>query len=240
MLRPMATVTIYTDGSCSGNPGPGGYGVVLLAGDRRKELSGGFRRTTNNRMEILAAIVGVEALKTPCHVALHSDSQYLVNAMTKGWARSWRAKGWKKQDGEPAKNPDLWARLLEACAKHHVVFHWVRGHAGNTENERCDALAVQAMQGATAVDVGYEGADAPPEAPARPTPKPKTATLALGDGPPCKACGTPLERRVPKGKAPKPGSFYYEWFHACPSCGRTYMPPEAKRSWEQHPEWREL
>jgi len=207
----------------------------MLAGERRKELSGGFRLTTNNRMEILAAIVGLETLKISCPVTIHSDSQYLVNAISKGWARRWRARDWVKQDGEKAKNPDLWARLLDACAKHHVVVHWVRGHAGNEENERCDQLAVAALQGATAVDEGYERDVGAPAAGAA------QATLALAPRrpidlpsvtPDCRECHVPLEARIPKPKKPKPGSYYYAWYYLCPRCGRQFMPEEAKRSWD--------
>jgi ribonuclease HI len=140
----MKHVTIYTDGACKNNPGPGGYGVVLQYGERRKELSAGFRLTTNNRMEILAAIAGLEALKEPCEVRLLSDSQYLVNAIEKGWARRWQASGWMRNNREKAVNPDLWERLLALCKTHHVRFEWVRGHAGHTENERCDELATAA------------------------------------------------------------------------------------------------
>jgi ribonuclease HI len=150
-------VTIYTDGSCRKNPGPGGYGVVLLYGEHRKELSGGFEHTTNNRMEILAAIVGLEALKEPCQVALYSDSQYVVNAISKGWAQRWQSKNWIRNKEEKALNPDLWERLLRLCDRHQVTFHWVRGHAGNVENERCDQLAVAAAKGDNlALDEGYE------------------------------------------------------------------------------------
>jgi ribonuclease HI len=141
---PLKKVTIYTDGACLGNPGPGGYGVVLLYGEQRKELSGGYRLTTNNRMEILAAIKGLEALKSACEVTLYSDSQYLVNAISKGWARRWQANGWKRNPREKALNPDLWEKLLKLCARHEVSFVWVRGHANNAENERCDALSKEA------------------------------------------------------------------------------------------------
>jgi ribonuclease HI len=134
-------VVIYTDGGCIDNPGPGGYGVVLLYGSHRRELSGGFRLTTNNRMEITAAIAGLSALKEPCRVTLHSDSQYLVNAIEEGWAVRWRENGWKRNRKEMALNPDLWEQLLDLCDKHRVRFKWVRGHAGNEENERCDELA---------------------------------------------------------------------------------------------------
>ncbi len=143
----MKAVTIYTDGGALGNPGPGGYGVVLIAGKHRKELSGGFRLTTNNRMELLACIKGLEALKYPCEVSLYSDSKYVVNGITKGWAARWRKNGWMRNKKEAAVNPDLWARLLDLCQKHTVRFHWVKGHAGTAENERCDQLAKAAAQG---------------------------------------------------------------------------------------------
>ena len=151
-------MTLYTDGACIGNPGPGGYGVVLIRENRRKELSGGFRKTTNNRMEILAAIVGLEALKEKCRVTLYSDSQYLVNGISKGWALRWRSQGWKRNKTEKALNPDLWDRMLNLCDMHDVEFRWVRGHAGNPENERCDRLSVQAAQRTgLGVDKEYEG-----------------------------------------------------------------------------------
>ena len=137
-------VVIYTDGACSGNPGPGGYGVVLLFNSARKELSGGYRLTTNNRMELMACIAGLKALKTRCKVTLYSDSRYVVDAMVKGWARRWRAKGWMRNSKEKALNPDLWAELLSLSEQHEVNFVWVRGHAGAAENERCDQLSVAA------------------------------------------------------------------------------------------------
>jgi len=153
----MKHVTLYTDGGCINNPGPGGFGVVLLYDSHRKELSGGFRRTTNNRMEILAAITGLETLKEPCHVTLYSDSQYLVNAIEKGWARRWQANGWMRNNKEKAINPDLWERLLGLCRIHKVRFVWLRGHAGHDENERCDELATSAARGSNlAIDEVYE------------------------------------------------------------------------------------
>jgi ribonuclease HI len=150
-------VVIYTDGACTGNPGPGGYGVVLLHGEHRKELSGGFRLTTNNRMEMLGCIVGLQTLKGQCAVTIYSDSRYVVNSMTKGWARRWRNNGWKKREDEAVKNPDLWEQMLELCEQHQVRFNWVRGHTGNAENERCDELARAAAAGfKLAIDKGYE------------------------------------------------------------------------------------
>jgi ribonuclease HI len=153
-------VTIFTDGACSGNPGPGGYAAILQYGEHRRELSGGFRRTTNNRMELTAAIMALEALKQPCDVTLVSDSEYVVNGVTKNWARGWRAKGWRRS-GKIVPNWDLWRRLLELCEQHRVELRWVEGHAGHDENECCDRLAVQAAsQDDLPIDLGYEQ---PPE-----------------------------------------------------------------------------
>lgn len=138
----MKKVDIYTDGACKGNPGPGGYGAVLVYGTKEKEFSGGEANTTNNRMELLGAIVALSALKEPCEVTLTSDSKYLVDAVTKRWVYSWRDKGWKKSDGKQALNIDLWERLLALLEIHKVTFNWIKGHAGHPYNERCDALAV--------------------------------------------------------------------------------------------------
>ena len=150
-------VTIYTDGACTGNPGPGGYGVVLIFGKHRRELSGGYRRTTNNRMELMAPIKGLEALNQSCRVVVNSDSQYVVEGIEKGWAKRWRGNGWMRNRREQAINPDLWGRLLDLCEKHEVEFRWVRGHAGDPENERCDELAVQAAhQENLPQDDGYD------------------------------------------------------------------------------------
>ncbi len=150
-------VTIYTDGACLGNPGPGGYGVVLLYGGHRKELSGGFRLTTNNRMELLAVVVGLRSLREPCRGTVYSDSQYVVNSIEKGWAERWRANGWKRNKKEKAINADLWQQLLELCEKHDVKMVWVRGHSGVKENECCDQLSVAAANQANLpIDEGYE------------------------------------------------------------------------------------
>ncbi|MGC9524206.1 MAG: ribonuclease HI [Limnospira sp.] len=160
----LTQVTIYTDGACSGNPGRGGYGAVLMSGPHRRELSGGFRRTTNNRMEMIAAIAALEALKYPCAVTLHTDSKYLVDAVSQGWAKRWRNNGWRRNQKEWAKNPDLWAQLLDLCDRHQVTFVWVKGHAGVEENERCDRLAVAASQEENLPpDCGYENPPAPQE-----------------------------------------------------------------------------
>jgi ribonuclease HI len=150
-------VLIYADGAALGNPGPGGYGVVLRYKQYRRELSGGYQQTTNNRMELMACIRGLEALKSESSVTVFSDSSYVVNAMTKGWAQRWRTNGWRRDGGQPVKNADLWRQLLPLCDQHAVEFRWVRGHAGHTDNERCDQLAVAAARGRQlSVDQGYK------------------------------------------------------------------------------------
>ena len=138
----MKTVTLYTDGACSGNPGPGGWGCILAYNGVQKELSGGEAETTNNRMELTAVIRGLEALKESCIVELYSDSKYVIDALEKGWAVSWQQKGWRKADKKPALNPDLWERLLELAERHTLRYHWVKGHADNPMNNRCDEMAV--------------------------------------------------------------------------------------------------
>ena len=138
----MKTVTIYTDGACSGNPGPGGWGAILMYGEHKKELSGGEAQTTNNRMELTAVIQALRCLKEPCAVELWSDSKYIIDALEKGWAAGWRRRDWIKSDKKPALNPDLWGRLLELEETHELHYHWVKGHAENEFNNRCDEMAV--------------------------------------------------------------------------------------------------
>lgn len=138
----MKTVYLYTDGACSGNPGPGGYGAILKYGSYEKEISGGEAETTNNRMELTAVIEGLLALNEKCHVILTSDSKYVIEALEKGWAKNWQKNGWKRADKKPALNPDLWQKLLELTDFHEMEYVWVKGHAGHPENERCDSMAV--------------------------------------------------------------------------------------------------
>ncbi len=155
----MKTVEIFTDGACSGNPGKGGYGAILKYNGFEKEISEGFKCTTNNRMELLAAIKSLEMLKEPCAVKLYSDSKYLVDSVNLGWIEKWKANNWKRNKTESAKNVDLLIRLLEQLEKHEVEFNWVKGHHGHPENERCDRLAVSAAQKSTlSDDVGYNNA----------------------------------------------------------------------------------
>ena len=156
-MAPKNHVTIYTDGACIGNPGPGGYGVVLIRGENRREFSGGFRHTTNNRMELMGPIKALDALNQSCRITLHSDSKYVVDAIEKGWARRWRDNGWMRNKRQRAVNPDLWEMLLDLCDKHEVEFRWVRGHADDPDNERCDQLANQAaLRKDLPIDKGYE------------------------------------------------------------------------------------
>lgn len=165
---PTEGLIIYTDGSCLGNPGPGGYGVIIRENGRERQLSGGFRRTTNNRMEMMAAIAGLKAAgpditgtdKQPIH--LYSDSSYLVNAIEKGWAKNWAGRGWRKADGQPAQNSDLWQEMLALLAVRKVVVHWLPGHAGHHDNERCDQLALLAAKSANLPeDTGYQAENKP-------------------------------------------------------------------------------
>ena len=142
----MKQVEIFTDGACQGNPGPGGWGAILRFGAHEKELSGGDSNTTNNRMELSGVIEAFKMLKEPCKVDLYSDSQYVCNALSKGWAKKWRANGWMRNKKEPALNPELWAELLKLTEVHQVTVHWIKGHAGHPENERCDRLAVAAAE----------------------------------------------------------------------------------------------
>ncbi len=218
-------VDIYTDGACDGNPGRGGYGVVLLEGGRRKELSQGYRLTTNNRMELLAAVVGLEALDKPSIVTLYSDSKYLINAMNQGWAMEWKDSGWVRKAGKRVPNADLWARLLALTEAHEVTFKWVKGHSGIRDNERADALSYAAIEGDKLLeDEGYlERLELEREAPSKIT----------EEGQPCRKCGTPVIKVRPKGKRKPDQAYYYEYYLFCPGCETRYMVEEAKRDLNQ-------
>jgi ribonuclease HI len=217
----LPQVEIYTDGGCEPNPGPGGYGVVLLHPRKRREVCGGFRRTTNNRMEIYAAIAGLEILKEPCEVTLYSDSQYLVNAMTEGWVAAWKKKNWWRKQTERTPNFDLWEKLLALCEKHNVEFRWVKGHAGNVENERCDQLSMEALRKPDLpADKGYEN-------------KPETAGVRpeMQEGEPCRKCSTPLVKL--QGRRKPNRDWYYEYYLWCPKCQLRFDVESAKRVVEQ-------
>lgn len=148
----MKRIQLYSDGACSGNPGPGGYGVILKYNEHEREFSAGYKSTTNNRMELMAIILGLESLKETCQVEVYSDSKYIVDAVNQGWALKWEANNWKRNKKEMAKNIDLWIKLLDLLEKHEVTMHWVKGHAGHPENERCDELAVTAIASSNLLD----------------------------------------------------------------------------------------
>jgi ribonuclease HI len=200
----LPEVAIYTDGACTNNPGPGGYGVVLLRDGVEKELAGGFRRTTNNRMEITACVEGLQALKKPCAVTLFSDSRYVVDTMEKGWAKRWKANGWKRNNTDKALNSDLWERMLSLCEKHAVAFNWVKGHAGNEYNERCDRLAVEAASKPNLPpDEPYERCEREVETGSKDDSGSGESSSGNSRAADCPECGAPMVLR--KGKF---GKFY--------------------------------
>lgn len=211
-------VTIYTDGGCEPNPGTGGYGAIVVCANQSEEISGGFQQTTNNRMELFAAIAGLESLKQPSRVTLYSDSRYVVDAMTLAWAKRWQANGWWRTKKDRAVNVDLWERLLTLCAYHRVAFEWVKGHAGHEQNERCDVLAMDALkQPDLPADAGYEPRPAMPD-----------VIHVSCAGHPCRTCSTPVVKKVPQSKL-KPGqAYYYAYYFECPGCRAVYMVEEAK------------
>jgi len=218
-------VVIYTDGACDPNPGgPGGYGIVMTRSDKRKEISGGFRSTTNNRMEIYAAIKGLESLKMACKVTLYSDSKYLVNAMTEGWVQHWRENDWWRNKQEKAVNIDLWEKLLSLCEVHQIEFKWVRGHDGNSFNERCDYLSITALkQKNLPADEGFEN---------RSDDKGRKVKIT-NEGQPCRKCSTPVVKRTPRKKPKSSQLYFFEYYLYCPKCHTMYMVEEAKRFFEE-------
>jgi ribonuclease HI len=218
-------VVIYTDGACDGNPGPGGIGVVMESGGTRKEYSQGYHLTTNNRMEILAVIQGLESIKKPSQVTIYSDSKYVVDAMTRGWVQNWASMGWVRKSGKRVPNADLWKRLLPLVGRHELTFKWVKGHAGDPGNERADELSYAAIEGSNLLeDDGY----------LRQLGLEKLSPSKITqEGQPCRKCGTPVVKKVPKRKQ-KPGqTYYYEYYLHCPQCQTNYMVDEAKRPIDQ-------
>ncbi len=231
MVDDLPKVTIYVDGAAEPNPGPGGYGVVLLFGEHRKELSCGYTLTTNNRMELLAVIAGLEALTKPCEVMVYSDSRYVVDAVEKGSVVRWKAAGWWRSKTHKVKNVDFWERFLAAAEMHSIALSWVPGHQGVEENERCDRLAGEASRSENLLaDTGYEPPDRSSSAETEAANKAKITHTEPGE--PCRACGTPLVRRTPKQKKRKLGqSYYYEWYLHCTGCQAIYMVESAKRQY---------
>jgi len=224
MSDELKHVEIYTDGACDPNPGgAGGYGVVLTFSGKEKEISGGFRSTTNNRMEIYAAIKGLEALKTPCKVTLYSDSKYLVNAITEGWVKRWKENNWWRNKKERAVNTDLWEKLLVLCEIHDVEFSWIKGHDGHRLNERCDYLSVAASkQKDLPTDEGYESRS-----------NEELEFKITHEGQPCRKCQTPVIKRFPRKKQKPSQTYYFEYYFYCPKCHTMYIVDEAKRFFEK-------
>ena len=232
MVEKQPVVEIYTDGAASPNPGPGGYGVVLLYGEHRKELSAGYRLTTNNRMELLAVIVGLESLKKSCIATVYSDSIYVVNAIEEKYVLRWRSNNWWRTRTQKAKNSDLWERFLVVYEKHSVKLKWVHGHSGITENERCDQLAVAASKSTDLLpDTGYEQSDKDTDTNRHTSVKYNITHTEPGEE--CRKCGTPLVKRTPKKRTRKPSqSYYFDWYLYCETCNTTYMVEDAKRQYE--------
>jgi ribonuclease HI len=212
-------IKIYTDGATTPNPGRGGYGIVVIDGTERTEYSGGFELTTNNRMELYSALVGLESLEAPSRVTVYSDSRYLVDGITKGWALKWESQRWYKKASERTQNPDLWKRILSEVRRHdEVKFIWIKGHSGIPENERCDELAVRATyQQALPSDVGYLEYQKSGGSP------------YVKEGDPCMSCGTPLVTEK-KGLKKKKGKkeYYYAWYYLCPECNKKIYLNKAK------------
>jgi ribonuclease HI len=219
------STVIYTDGACEGNPGPGGIGVVMEYRGVRKEFSQGYHLTTNNRMEILAVIKGLEAIKAPSQVIIYSDSKYVVDAVTQGWVKNWASMDWVRKGGKRVPNADLWKRLLPLIGKHEVTLKWVKGHAGDPGNEKADQLSYAAIEGKHLLeDEGYlQQLELEKSRPSKIT----------REGQPCRKCGTPVVKRIPKRKQ-KPGqTYYYEYYLQCPQCQAIYLVDDAKRSIDQ-------
>jgi ribonuclease HI len=218
-------VRIYTDGACEGNPGPGGIGFVILSEGSEVEFLQGYRHTTNNRMELMAAIAGLESMKEKCTATIYSDSKYLVDAVTQEWAIAWRENGYVRKGGIRVPNADLWERLLPLIEEHEVHFSWVKGHAGDAHNERADHLSYAAIEGEDLLeDTGY----------LKQLELEKLAPSKITEvGQPCRKCQTPVVKKKPRGK-PKPGqASYYEYYLFCPECETRYFVEKAKREVNQ-------
>lgn len=227
----LPEVHIFSDWGANPNPGPGGYGVILKYGDHKKDFSQGYKKTTNNRMELMGAITGLQKLKARSKVILTTDSQYTINGIQKWWAKKWRANNWFRTGTQKAQNWDLWEILLLEVEKHDVHFAWIKWHTGHIENEFCDELATLAMQKKDLlVDTWYI------EAPEKPK-QTKTTSSKLWlisefelTGTDCKKCLNPLEKKYPKHtKKTLLKEYYYEYYHHCPACKTNYMLQEAKR-----------
>lgn len=221
--KEIPEIELFTDGGAEPNPGKGGYGVILSYKGRQKEFFEGYELTTNNRMELMAVIVGLEKIKTKAKVTVYSDSKYVVDGIEKGWAENWERNNWIRKKGNLVLNKDLWERLLDVIDEHEVSFNWVKGHAGHIENERCDALATKGINSEKKItDEGYleylEHIDWYQE----------QKIEKVGDL--CRKCNTAVIKKTPNKRKIKPGqNFYYEFYLYCPNCKAMYMVEDAKR-----------
>tara|TARA_R110002033_G_scaffold171040_2_gene215394 strand:+ start:2510 stop:3247 length:738 start_codon:yes stop_codon:yes gene_type:complete len=226
-------IELFSDGGAEPNPGKGGFGVILSYKGKQKEFFKGYELTTNNRMELMGVIFGLEQLKTKSNVQVFTDSKYVINGITKGWAEKWKKNGWKRKKNVPAINSDLWDRLLNAISEHNVEFNWVKGHSGHIENERCDTLANNGINSHELIeDVGYEPKEVDNEQSSSTnttfTKKSKVKIENVGDE--CRKCGEPVIKKSPKKKKIKANqSYYFEYYLFCPSCKTMYMTEDGKR-----------
>lgn len=228
-------IDLYSDGGAEPNPGKGGFGVIMSYKGRQKEFSQGYLFTTNNRMELMAVIDGLERLKTKSIVTVHTDSQYVINGIIKGWAQKWKSNNWFRTKNSKAVNHDLWERLLDLIAlQHEVKFNWVKGHAGHIENERCDELAFLALNGENFLeDIGYEPKQELPNDDESFSKVDFHKVKIKSEDDPCRKCGTTVIKKQTKKKIPKPDqTYYFEYYLLCPNCKTMYMLEEAKRNVE--------
>ena len=218
----IPSIDLFSDGAAEPNPGKGGYGIILSWEGIQREISQGFKMTTNNRMELLGVIVGLENLKTKAHVNVYTDSRYVIDGIEKGWAKKWKENNWYRNKKEKAINIDLWERLLDSISKNEeVIFHWIKGHNGHTENERCDWLATQAILSENLLD--DEGFEIQKNS--------DTSGKITKEGDLCRHCNVPVIKVIPIKRKLKPNqSYYFEYYMQCPQCGIPYMVEEAKRA----------
>lgn len=235
MYDEIPEIDLYSDGGADPNPGKGGFGVIMVYKGKRKEFSQGYMLTTNNRMELLGVIYGLERLKTKSIVNIYTDSRYVINGIEKGWAKKWKSNNWYRTKSQVALNSDLWERLLVSIAEQEdVKFNWVKGHTGHAENERCDELASLALNGENLLeDVGYETNDYTINKETVPKPKTRKKVKIEKVGDLCRSCGTAVIKKTPKKrKIKKNQTYYFEYYLYCPDCKAIYHLEEAKRNIE--------
>jgi ribonuclease HI len=231
--REIPDIELFSDGGAEPNPGKGGFGVILSYKGKKKEFFKGYKLTTNNRMELMGVIFGLEQLKTKSNVQIFTDSKYVIDGITKGWAKKWKENNWKRKKDIKVINSDLWDRLLNAISKHSVEFNWIKGHSGHTENERCDTLANDGINSNDLIDdLGYE----PKDVDERKKTQTKTnynyqkKIKIEKEGDNCRKCGEPVIKKTPKKKKIKQNqSYYFEYYLFCPSCRTMYMTEDGKR-----------